>query len=315
MPIYKTPVDNLVIYDNDVRKMYQLCDGLEERALLSTIWLTGARIGEVLRIKKCDIKTKDNRLIIELFTEKIGRKKTKDKDKPKEAFMLRNRVLSFKIRDDINESLYITTLIKHLEAFKGGWEDLLFPTHRKTVQRWINRISKEAIGKELAVHTFRHSVLTHLGSSGKIGMKELATFKGSENPGSVAVYIRKRAFELDYGAINRDKYSNDDFYENAVRFIQEENEQKEPEPPKPQIEELQVKQESQIQPQKIELKPPDSAINSIIADPEQPKQTDKPDIPLISIIKKLEVKSDEQGTETAGSGQADKTTDTTKTMD
>jgi len=181
-----------ILYEPEVRKMLEVCEDEQEKALIAVCWLTGARTSELTKIKKEDITITENSLGFKIFTEKLRGGK----------FTPRYRNLIFKRGKFLDQNLWIETVVRYVNTLKPG--ENLFNRSPRTIQLKLNRIGKEAIGKEVCPGVFRHSILTHLASSG-LGIQELASFKGCSSISGIQPYLKARVFEIDLNYVNRTK--------------------------------------------------------------------------------------------------------------
>ena len=109
------------------------------RMLIMTLWFTGLRISEALSLTKSSVRRSGSDYSLAVMTEKVG--KTKE-SKPDIIPIPRGFALD--LQDYMNE---------HIEGGK------LFPLHRATAWRQIQRCAKDAgmvNWREVHPHSFRH---------------------------------------------------------------------------------------------------------------------------------------------------------------
>lgn len=177
MPRYRWDIKDL-LFEEDVRKMYNLAPVPVKKAFIAACWLTGARTSELLLLKKEDIGFNDHYLEIRLHTLKLG-----DGD-----YKTGIRTLTLTRPSGLETNLYVETIIKFAAALPTN-ETPLFPyTDRWTEARVIGPISEKALGKWLTPYHFRHSCMQWLARHGA-SLAQLMHFKGAKSPLSVQPYI------------------------------------------------------------------------------------------------------------------------------
>lgn len=173
-----------LIFEEDVRLMFNKCRNDRERLLLSFLWVTGARPAEINQIKKEDIAVYTNTLSIKVKTLKLGRAK---------GFTIENRTLEFERPTGLDEITWLETIAG--KAIAAQPEQVLLPFTTRWQSKVINRLGTEAIGKAISPYHLRHSVLSYKAASGYT-IDQLMHMKGAKSIESVSTYLQARPFVI-----------------------------------------------------------------------------------------------------------------------
>lgn len=179
MPRYNWNVND-TLFEEDVRKMYDKAARPETKALISILWLTGARPEELIRLKKENFVIGSEKVDITIKTMKLGKETEGD-------FKVRERILTFKRTLGFDTNIYLETLLNYVMAIQQP-DGRLFDYSTRWVLLQITNISKEVLGKQVTPYHFRHSVMTWLAKNGAMPA-ELMHFKGAASLNSVTPYI------------------------------------------------------------------------------------------------------------------------------
>jgi len=204
MPKYKWKIEEL-LFEEDVRNIYDHARLNDERVLVSLLWLTGARPAELMRSKANEkkgitideFKINTNSLEITLKTLKRG---TKDN------FQVKQRNLVFE-RGTKQQNIYIETIINHIKSLLP--ESELLPYTTRWGEKVINRLGREAIGKPISPYHFRHSVMTWLMQNGKSEL-EVQYFKGASSLAGVRPYLHAKPNVIRLENLRRNRTQNFD---------------------------------------------------------------------------------------------------------
>jgi len=188
MPRYKFDIKNL-LFEQDVKKIYDLADKNREKLAIALLWTTGARPSELLALYKNNIIVTDTQVTIVIKTLKLGAKDFKAQDRP--LVFERNNY----------QNVYLEKIIKSLDNL--GPEQVLLPYTSRWMSKIINRLGKEAIGKEICPYHFRHSVMTWLSRNGAT-LDQLKHFKGAADYKSIWPYITAKKFVVAEQLSRRD---------------------------------------------------------------------------------------------------------------
>lgn len=168
------------ISTDDVIKLLAVCRTQRDRALLFTLWESGARIGELVALDIGDVKTEQHGIIITV-TGKTGRR-------------------------DILLIDSVPDLQLYLNQLNGRKEDPLFQTThgsrltKKGAQFFISRLAKRAgiEGKQISAHSYRHGRLTELSNLGlsEMQLRLLAGWsRSSDQPATYLHTTKKDIFD------------------------------------------------------------------------------------------------------------------------
>jgi integrase len=176
MPRYSWKIEE-ILFEEDVRAIYDLADGPEVRALISLLWLTGARPQEILNLKPENFFISNDQLAITLETLKLGQGK---------EFKVRERTLKFSRPTGLSVNIYLETIISFLEKIPIGSRVLDYS------ERWaeikINKLGEKAINKKICPYHFRHSVFSWMIKNGAT-VSDVMYFKGARSVASVSPYL------------------------------------------------------------------------------------------------------------------------------
>jgi len=199
MPKYSHDVYDL-LYEEDVRKMFDLARNENERVLISLLWLTGARPQEILMLTPSRFKISPESFLIQMPTLKIGRTKRKTElmDGTTALLTYRDRPLTIpRVRAEeatTNPAMegafkYGETIIKRVYSIPNPETRILNYTVR-WAQLSINRLGMEAIQKKICPYTFRHSFFYWYMQDPSHTMTDAMNWKGALTSKSVDTYIR-----------------------------------------------------------------------------------------------------------------------------
>jgi len=184
MPRYTTPpvaVIKIIRIPEDVKKMLNYAKNLEERAIISFLWLTAARVSEMLAVKLHDVYITPSTLKISIPTLKKVRHE-------EQKFKMLFRTLEFPTNGE--NSFFVDILINYYryrkqEALEG---EPLFDRSRRYITKVINKVSLAAYGVRLSAHHIRHARLSYLAFRGYSAW-QLKYIKGAADLRSVEEYV------------------------------------------------------------------------------------------------------------------------------
>lgn len=183
MPRYSSDI-SVILYEEDVSKMFARAKSPKEAYLVAIFWITGARPSEALELKKEDFRLEEGTLKIRLVTKKLG--ETND-------FILRERTLEFERPDGYGSNPYLECIIHYVNA--SADTGFILPYTTRWAEKTINRLGMECLEKLISPYHFRHSVLSHHASKG-MNTIDLMAFKGAKSIGSVAPYLHAKPFTV-----------------------------------------------------------------------------------------------------------------------
>lgn len=130
----------------EIQKMFDVCENIKHRTILSLLYSTGLRVSELINLKWKDIDR--SRMVINV----IGGKGNKDRQLP------------------LNEKL-ITVLTAYWKEYKSveyvfnGQKSLLYSS--RSVLEVVKQLAEKAgLGKRVYTHLIRHCTMTHLVEAG-----------------------------------------------------------------------------------------------------------------------------------------------------
>jgi site-specific recombinase XerD len=179
MPRYNFDVKDFLLFEEDVRKMYDMANN-NEAVLISILWLTGARPGEIAILNVPDVTYTPDLLKIRLKTLKKG----KGGD-----FAVTERTLEFERPKGMDVNIYIETIINHVAKLPNNEGSRVLPYTTRWAEKHITKLGTEALGKQLTPYHFRHSVMTWLAKK-RWTLDQLKYFKGANSLRSIEPYIQ-----------------------------------------------------------------------------------------------------------------------------
>lgn len=182
MPIYTESI-KLVLYEEDLRRMWQATPYESERVVLSLLWYTGARPAEIMPLKRKNVNWGIDANGMDFFEIKLETKKLAKAI----GFVVNERVLQSSRPLGRKANVYVETIIRWCR--KLDLEDYVIVGGRTT--RWLNKVmhklSKPA-GHVWSAYHMRHSVFTHMARCGA-DVPTLMHWKGASHPSSVLRYV------------------------------------------------------------------------------------------------------------------------------
>lgn len=190
MPKYEADIEHLIT-DEEIFLMFKTCRDLRERAMLSILYLTGARPSEIIRNKeRSDLELTREKIEVTPGKITIQLPVLKRKGRGKFALRLRNLVYP----RPIPPNKYIEAIVRYvdLEAIP---KQPLFPFCDERVRQIVRRISTEALGFRLCPYNFRHTRLTKFYKTHSD--KDTMMFKGSDDPRTLKPYVHIKEVNID----------------------------------------------------------------------------------------------------------------------
>lgn len=183
---YLWDVKEHLLFDEEVKQMFDLCKTNHERLAVALMWRTGARpmemIGEALKPKQ--INYTDTQVEVVLKTLKLGKGG---------RFKVMDRPLQFERPSGLEQDIYVETIVSM--AGKTLPEEPLLPNGKRWLERLCNRLGVEVLGREISPYHFRHSRMTWLARNGAT-LDQLKHFKGSADYRSIWNYINAQPFVI-----------------------------------------------------------------------------------------------------------------------
>ena len=176
MPKYTHDIKDL-IWEEDAKAMYDICQNKREALLLSLCWLTGARPSELLLLTTDNFQIDDTHVVIYIKTLKLGAGK---------EYFSEQRTLKLSRQIGVNANIYLETVVRYILETPPGAKLLDYTS--RWAEKVIERLSCGALHKRLTPYHFRHSVLTWLARHGAT-LDQLKHFKGAKTAASVEPYL------------------------------------------------------------------------------------------------------------------------------
>lgn len=173
MPKYYIPKKEFYIISfEQVKRMINVTDDIRMKAILAIVWITGARIGEVLMLKKENFTfdLEHNRVLILLNTLKGG------------------------VPRELKISLNTPTIKEIILPYLEKRTNLLFDLGERRTQQLLQKINKET-GLWLTFHQFRHSRITYLARIKRASMAELLDWTGWATTKEIGTYVIRESSE------------------------------------------------------------------------------------------------------------------------
>ena len=199
MPRYTTDVSDTLLYEEDVRGMFNQAKTEMERAFISILWLTGARPSEILMLTKERIKIDHNKITILMPTLKLGGTK---------SFTVKDRTLEI-TRDSVRQDIEGRGKFAYQEAIvqyvnKLVQNSKIFPRTVRWAEKLINKLSLKVVGKILSPYHFRHSFFVWFARGGA-SLDDLMNWKGALSVQSVSPYLRAKPRQFDPKNLKRSR--------------------------------------------------------------------------------------------------------------
>jgi len=158
--------------NEEIREQISKVDNSRDKAFLSVLYLTGARISEIVkRLKVKDIQQEQlgDRLfyVFYVYTEKR---------KEKKAVFRRNGI------PYDNNKFYLENIINYIKRFGLKEQDILFNFDRKTGQRVVKK------WMDCNPHFLRHIRVSHLTSDYGFNARELMDYIGWSDIRTTVIY-------------------------------------------------------------------------------------------------------------------------------
>ncbi|WP_327445288.1 tyrosine-type recombinase/integrase [Clostridium tarantellae] len=165
---------NNVVTKNDVRKLLNVCSNKRDRAIIITLFGSGLRVSELLKLKVKDVNKED--IIIHGKHDKY-----------------RQVLIPIEVRIALTEYMKVRPKTTEEQLFIGKRG----PIKRNTVNIILKKYAKKAKVKKQKVHphSFRHLFCKNLADNG-IGIDVIADLAGHTNVATTAIYTQRSKNEL-----------------------------------------------------------------------------------------------------------------------
>jgi site-specific recombinase XerD len=174
-----------ILTQEEIERMVNACDSVRDKAIVSVLYESGARIGEFLSMKIKDIHFDNYGAVIIIPDGKTGSRRIRVVNS---AQLLKSWLSVHPFKDNPESYVWIT---KFNRKNRGkGWDVM----SEQAVNQLLKNVSKNAgINKKVYPHLLRHSRATHLASFlTEAQMKEFFGWTQSSNMASVYVHLSGR---------------------------------------------------------------------------------------------------------------------------
>ena len=165
---------NNTLSNSDINKMLKVCENRRDRAIIITLYGSGLRVSELLKLTVKDINKKTI-----LIQGKRGK--------------YREIILPIKVRQALKEYLEVRPKNNITQLFIGTKGAL----KRQAINKIIKKYSRKAKVKldKAHPHSFRHLFCKNLAEQG-IGIDIIASLAGHENIETTSIYTKRTESEL-----------------------------------------------------------------------------------------------------------------------
>ena len=177
MPTYNTNI-NTILFEEDVKKIYDIAPNERDKVLISLMWLFGARTSEMISLSRDDFDVSEDYLSV--------RFKTLKKAHTTNQFQVVERILKVSRPGGMKINLWVETICKWADATKGG---LVFAGRGARWLDWrVAKLSQKALDKPISPYHFRHSCFSQMARN-NCSAVQIQYWKGAKSLQSVGSYI------------------------------------------------------------------------------------------------------------------------------
>lgn len=186
MPRYTHSISD-ILREDDVRAVFDKADNLREQALISFLWVTGARPSEIAELTINDVIVTLDTITFKLKTKKL---------KNTEEFQLKERTLEIERPQGMEINIYMETIKQYMDTLPQGIDGVrVFEYSTRWMELVTNRIGLKALGKQLSPYHFRHSAITREAGARRT-IDQLMHYKGAKSPRSVSNYLHSTPYMI-----------------------------------------------------------------------------------------------------------------------
>lgn len=167
----------------------------EDKALAALAYATGARVSELILIKKSNIRyVPEQSKYLEIYCPVL--KKNRCPKDPAKALKWKKKTFERKALVRLDETWLVTPILNKANSLLNP-DDILFPFHRATIFRKLK--SSVKIGDEfINPHGFRHLRATHLRKNFGFDAYQLQKFFGWATIEPSSFYVGLDTKEIEY---------------------------------------------------------------------------------------------------------------------
>jgi integrase len=159
-----------ILTPEELGKVLQKAECRRDACMVSLLYLTGRRIGEVLPLRLGDFTLSDPRVIsLKTFNEKSFRAKRKPPyliERPERPGMFYEVIEPMWSREGPSGSLLTHYVVDYLDKLREDGDDYLFPPYRSSPRKYINQPRAyqilRAMDERLWLHAMRHIDFTRM---------------------------------------------------------------------------------------------------------------------------------------------------------
>jgi len=184
MPKYGWDVKEHLLFDEEVKRMFDTCKNDYERLAVAIMWRAAPRPMEMMGdiLKQSQIKIEEEQVSMTLKTLKLGEGG---------KFNVADRLMQFARPKGIEQDIYLETIARMVT--KTAPEQPMLPFSKRWLERICNRMGLEILGRPITPYHFRHGRMTWLARNGAT-LDKLKHFKGAADYRSVWGYIGATPF-------------------------------------------------------------------------------------------------------------------------
>jgi integrase len=191
MPRYNYDINSL-LFEEDIDRMFKIAKNDYERAAIAFLWVTGARPMEIIDLTKEKIIIREDKVIINIKTLKLGKSK---------KFSVNERQLEFDRLRGLDENKYIETIVK--VTIMAPQESQILPYSKRWMEQVITRLGVKALDKPISPYHIRHSFYTWAARNGWT-LDRLKQHKGAKDYKSVWGYLNAVPFVVQLQNLKRE---------------------------------------------------------------------------------------------------------------
>lgn len=192
MPRYTIDVKDFLLFEEQAKAMYDRTTTRAEAFVVSSLWIAGPRPQELLMMHPEAVQIGMDGVALAVPTLKRGTKSG--------SFQVTTRLLGFKRPAGMDTNPYLESIIDFAQRAQPGAPMLDYST--RWMEKLINRLGTETIGKKIAPYHLRHSVFTWLARNGWDAYA-IKYWKGAATLASVEEYIRAKPQVIEFENLHR----------------------------------------------------------------------------------------------------------------
>ena len=164
------------------------------QCLASILWITGKRIGEIIRLRESDFRIDDDDMYITFSILKKNRVAKGETPRTLDETRTLVRPVSTKIITLKNK--YVPYVLDYASEFSSG--ELLFPANTKTGYIYASYFWEllGALNTPVWAHLFRHTLATRLAQD-KVSLWELTSWFDWTRTNMAEVYVSRAGIKID----------------------------------------------------------------------------------------------------------------------